>query len=82
MRINASSSWVFMQGNLKRIMVAIRGYYSGQLGIVLSKEKEPSVGLLARLGDKKELEKMLRLVLGCAVTGTARSAHINRILSM
>jgi hypothetical protein len=66
MRPHASTSWVFMQGNLKRIMVAIHGYYSRHLGLVLSKEREPVLGLIARVGDQVQLEKMMQLVLGCA----------------
>ena len=82
MRPGASTSWVFMKGNLKRIMIAIRGYYSGHLGLVLSKEREPVLGLIARVGDQVEVEKMMQLVLGCAVTGRERGRHISRILSL
>ena len=82
MRLRASTSWVFMQGNLKRIMVAIRGQYSRHLGLVLSKEREPVLGLIARVGDQVQLEKMMRLVLGCAVTGHERGRHIRKILSL
>jgi hypothetical protein len=82
MRPRASTSWVFMQGNLKRIMVAIRGYYSWHLGLVLSKEREPVLGLIARVGDQVQMEKMKQLVLGCAVTGQERGRHIRNILSL
>ena len=82
MRPRASTSWVFMQGNLKRIMVAIRGYYSRHLGLVLSKEREPVLGLMARVGDQVQLEKMMRLVLGCAVSGQERGRHIRKMLSL
>ena len=82
MRPRASMSWVFMKGNLKRLMVAIRGYYSRHLGLLISKDREPVLGLIARVGDQVELEKMMKLVLGCAVTGRERGTHIKRILSL
>ena len=82
MRPHASTSWVFMKGNLNRIMVAIRGYYLRHLGLVLSKEREPVLGLIARVGEQVELNKMLLLILGCAVTCPERGRHIRRILGL
>ena len=63
-------------------MIALRGYYSRYLGLVITKEREPVLGLIARVGDKVELEKMLLLVLGCAVTCQARGRHIKKILGL
>ena len=80
--METSTSWVFMQGNLKRIMVAIRGYYSRHLGLVLSKEREPVLGLIARVGDQVQLEKMMWLVLGCAVSAQERGRHIRKMFSL
>merc|ERR1719431_1021529 len=63
-------------------MIALRGYYSRYLGLVITKEREPVLGLIARVGDKVELEKMLLLVLGCAVTCQGRGRHIKKILGL
>ena len=63
-------------------MIALRGYYSRYLGLVITKEREPVLGLIARVGDKVELEKMLLLVLGCAVTCQGRGRHVKKILEL
>ena len=71
-----------MVGNLRRIMISIRRYYSEHLGLIIDKEKEPCLGLIARVGDQVQLERMMKLVLGCAVNGPERGKNIARILEM
>jgi len=82
MRRGANISWVFMVGNLKRIMISIRSYYHQHIGLVIDKEKEPCLGLIARIGDKSQLDKLMKLVLACALNGPEKKKNIERILEM
>jgi len=82
MRRGASVSWVFMTGNLRRIMISLRSYYYQHIGLVIDKEKEPCLELIARVGDKSQLEKLMKLILACALNGPEKKKNIQRILEM
>ena len=50
-RPNARVSWVFMKGNLERLLKCLRGYYTLHLGLVLDPQRMPDLVRLARQGE-------------------------------
>ena len=43
MRPGADTSWMWVKGNLKRIMISIRSFYKKQLGKSLDKDQQPDL---------------------------------------
>jgi len=80
-RPNAHLSWMFMKGNLERLLKSVQGYYRLHLGLILERIRIPDLVKIARTGDPVEVDRMIVLVLGCAVTCPERGGHITRILS-
>ena len=76
-----------MKLDLERIVRSIQTYYKHHLGLVLDQDRVPHLGQLARNGRDGGVEhwdnvdKMIVLVLGCAVTCPHRKQHIDKILS-
>ena len=71
-----------MKGNLSRVTQCLTGYYRHQLGILLPNNRKADLSQLARLGQEEEMEALIRLILGVAVTCRHRANHINIILSL
>ena len=81
LRSNSPSSWVFMKANLTRVVRSLCGYYKHQVGLVLDSVRLPDLGRLGRRGGREEVDSLIRLVLGVAVTCQLRGRHITLILS-
>ena len=71
-----------MKGNLSRVVKCLTGYYRHQLGLLLHPSRKADLGQLARLGQEEEVDSLVRLILGVAVTCSQRAAHIKLILSL
>ena len=76
------TSWVFMKGNLSRIVQCLTGYYRHHLGLLLPTRRMADLTQLARLGEVEEVDTLIRQILGVAVTCSHRATHINIILSL
>uniref|UniRef100_A0A8U7NZS8 Uncharacterized protein n=1 Tax=Corvus moneduloides TaxID=1196302 RepID=A0A8U7NZS8_CORMO len=63
-----------------------RGLLLGGRGLVLgqavAEQHVPDVALAAQHGDPEQLGKLVRLVLGCAVSCERREEHIQRIMTL
>lgn len=76
-----------MKLDLERIVRSVQAYYRHHLGLVLDPARVPDLGQLARHGrddggeDSDNVDRMIGLVLGCAVTCPNRKLHIDKILS-
>ena len=81
LRSNSAVSWVFMKGNLARVVASLCGYYRQEVGLMVHTSRLPDLNQLARLGEEEEVESLIRLVLGVAVTCPDRARHISIILS-
>ena len=81
LRSNSAVSWVFMKGNLARVVKSLCGYYRQEVGLMVDSSRLPDLNQLARLGQEQEVESLIRLVLGVAVTCPDRARHISIILS-
>jgi len=82
MRAGSEESWIFMKGNLRRILISINSYFRQQLGVCLLQSRIPDILRIARDVDRTELNKLVDLLLGCAITCKGRRDHIERILQM
>ena len=71
-----------MKGNLVRVVRCLTGYYRQQLGLLLHTRRMPDLTQLARLGEEEEVDTLIRLILGVAVTCSHRANHIKMILSL
>ena len=81
LRDNSHQSWVFMKNDLERLWRCLQSYYRQHLGLILTQDRVPDLGSIARTGDAENVDKMIVLVLGCAVTCPHRKTHIVSILS-
>ena len=70
-----------MKANLTRVVRSLCGYYKHQVGLVLDSARLPDLGRLGRRGGREEVDSLIRLVLGVAVTCQLRGRHITLILS-
>ena len=71
-----------MKGNLARVVRSLTGYYRHHLGLSLTSSRMADLTQLARLGVEEEVDTLIRLILGVAVTSSQRAEHINMILSL
>ncbi|XP_065674385.1 protein Hook homolog 3 isoform X2 [Hydra vulgaris] len=68
--------------NLKKVLKGMIDYYNEVLFQDLSNFKMPDVSLIAEKSDKKELGKMLQLVLGCAINCEEKEQYIQVIMAL
>lgn len=68
--------------NLKKVVDSIVLYYSEELELSLDANLRPEVMKIAEMNDVKELEKLLKLVLGLAVRCNDRQNYITQIMEM
>ena len=70
-----------MKGNLGRVVKSVSGYYRQEVGLIINSSRVPDLNQLARLGHSQQVESLIRLILGVAVTCQDRARHISVILS-
>lgn len=68
--------------NLKKIVDSVVQYYSEELDLSLDAYLKPEVMKIAEHNDIKEMEKMLKLILGLAVNCSEKQTYITQIMEM
>ncbi|XP_058677449.1 protein Hook homolog 2 [Ammospiza caudacuta] len=68
--------------NLRQVLQSVLEYWQDVLGQAVGEQHVPDVGAAARHGDPEQLGKLVRLVLGCAVSCERREEHIQRIMTL
>ncbi|XP_077643877.1 protein Hook homolog 2 [Lonchura striata] len=68
--------------NLRQVLQSVLEYWQDVLGQAVAEQHVPDVALAARHGDPEQLGKLVRLVLGCAVSCPRREEHIQRIMTL
>ncbi|XP_054374130.1 protein Hook homolog 2 [Molothrus ater] len=68
--------------NLRQVLQSVLEYWQDVLGQAVGEQHVPDVGAAARHGDPEQLRKLVRLVLGCAVSCERREEHIQRIMTL
>ncbi|XP_071275048.1 protein Hook homolog 2-like isoform X4 [Agelaius tricolor] len=68
--------------NLRQVLQSVLEYWQDVLGQAVGEQHVPDVGAAARHGDPEQLRRLVRLVLGCAVSCQRREEHIQRIMTL
>ncbi|EDV31153.1 uncharacterized protein Dana_GF15219 [Drosophila ananassae] len=76
------SNWRLRMSNLKKVAQSVYDYYSEVLNYSLGDFAKPDVQRIAEKCDLGELERLLQLVLGCAVNCTNKQSYITEIMSL
>ncbi|XP_014118340.1 PREDICTED: protein Hook homolog 2-like [Pseudopodoces humilis] len=68
--------------NLRKVLQSVLEYWQDVLGQAVEERHVPDVAPAAQYGDPEQLGKLVRLVLGCAVSCQQREEHIQRIMTL
>ncbi|CRL02394.1 CLUMA_CG015308, isoform A [Clunio marinus] len=80
--IGSDDNWRLKASNLKKIVDSIVLYYNDVLDLSLEAHLKPEVIKIAEGNDAKELEKLLKLILGLAVNCNDKQTYITQIMEM
>ncbi|XP_052655858.1 protein Hook homolog 2 isoform X3 [Harpia harpyja] len=81
-RDDAEDNWRLKVSNLRKVLQSLLEYWQDVLGQVVAEQHVPDVALAAQHADPEQLGKLVRLVLGCAVSCERREEHIQRIMTL
>ncbi|XP_064553779.1 protein hook [Drosophila montana] len=77
------SNWRLRMSNLKKVVEGVYEYYSDVLNYTLQHDfVKPDVQAIAEKCDLSELERLLQLVLGCAVNCAKKQSYICEIMCL
>ncbi|XP_064355265.1 protein Hook homolog 2 isoform X3 [Dromaius novaehollandiae] len=68
--------------NLRKVLQSLLEYWQDVLGQPVAERHVPDVALAAERADPQQLGKLVRLVLGCAVSCESKEEHIQRIMTL
>lgn len=77
-----SSNWRLKLSNLKKVVEGLYDYYGDILNYSLSEFRRPDTMRIAEKCDELELERLLQLVLGCAVNCAKKQDYIHQIMCL
>lgn len=78
----SGSNWRLKLSNLKKVIEALYDYYGDVLNYSLSDFRRPDAMRIAEKFDETELERLLQLVLGCAVNCAKKEDYIHQIMCL
>ncbi|KAM6307863.1 protein Hook homolog 2, partial [Podargus strigoides] len=81
-RDDAGENWRLKASNLRKVLQSVLEYWQDVLGQAVAEQHVPDVVLAAQCADPEQLGKLVRLVLGCAVSCERREEHIQRIMTL
>ncbi|XP_064293369.1 protein Hook homolog 2 isoform X2 [Phalacrocorax carbo] len=81
-RDDTEDNWRLKVSNLRKVLQSILEYWQDVLGQTVAEQHVPDVVLAAQQADPEQLGKLVRLVLGCAVSCERREEHIQRIMTL
>ncbi|CAN0025125.1 unnamed protein product [Bubo scandiacus] len=81
-RDDAEDNWRLKVSNLRKVLQSVLEYWQDVLGQAVEEQHVPDVALAAQRADPEQLGKLVRLVLGCAVSCERREEHIQRIMTL
>ncbi|XP_023170190.2 protein hook [Drosophila hydei] len=77
------SNWRLRMSNLKKVVEGVYEYYTDVLNYTLQQDfVKPDVQAIAEKCDLTELERLLQLVLGCAVNCAKKQSYICEIMCL
>ncbi|CAD6997163.1 protein hook [Ceratitis capitata] len=81
-KINAGINWRLKMSNLRKVIEGVYDYYSDVLSYSLTDFPRPEPQRIAEKCDAGELERLLQLVLGCAVNCPTGQDYIRQIMCL
>ncbi|XP_065355592.1 protein hook [Calliphora vicina] len=81
-KTDVGSNWRLKMSNLKKVVEGLYDYYSDVLNYSLSEFPRPDAMRIAEKCDPVEMERLLQLVLGCAVNCSSKQEYIRKIMCL
>lgn len=81
-RSDVGSNWRLKSSNLKKVIEGVYDYYTDVLSYTLSNYARPDAIRIAEKCDMIELERLLQLILGCAVNCAEKQSYIKQIMCL
>ncbi|XP_073824724.1 hook microtubule tethering protein [Musca autumnalis] len=79
-RVDVGINWRLKMSNLKKVIEALYDYYADVLNYSLVEFTRPDAMRIAEKCDSIELERLLQLILGCAVNCSKKHDYIREIM--
>ncbi|KAM7354675.1 hook microtubule tethering protein [Cochliomyia hominivorax] len=81
-KTDVGANWRLKMSNLKKVIEGLYDYYSDVLNYSLSEFPRPDAMRIAEKCDPVEMERLLQLVLGCAVNCSTKQDYIRKIMCL
>lgn len=81
-KTDVGANWRLKMSNLKKVIEGLYDYYSDVLNYSLSDFPRPDAMRIAEKCDPVEMERLLQLVLGCAVNCSSKQDYIRKIMCL
>uniref|UniRef100_A0A0A1X6Y1 Protein hook n=1 Tax=Zeugodacus cucurbitae TaxID=28588 RepID=A0A0A1X6Y1_ZEUCU len=81
-KINSGINWRLKMSNLKKVVEGVYDFYSDVLSYSLAEFPRPDAQRIAEKCDAGELERLLQLILGCAVNCATGQDYIRQIMCL
>lgn len=81
-KTDVNSNWRLKMSNLKKVIEGLYDYYSDVLNYSLTEFPRPDAMKIAEKCDLIEMERLLQLVLGCAVNCSSKQDYIRQIMCL
>lgn len=81
-RSDCGSNWRLKMSNMKKVIEGVYDYYTDILNYTLSEYPRPDAQKIAEKADMIELERLLQLILGCAVNCVDKQDYITQIMEL
>ncbi|XP_023309630.2 protein hook [Lucilia cuprina] len=81
-KTDVGSNWRLKMSNLKKVVEGLYDYYSDVLNYSLTEFPRPDAMRIAEKCDPSEMERLLQLVLGCAVNCSSKQDYIRKIMCL
>lgn len=79
---DVNTNWRLKMSNLKKVIEGVYDYYADVLNYSLSDFPRPDAMRIAEKRDMNELERLLELILGCAVNCSDKQNYIKEIMCL
>ncbi|KAL9923753.1 protein hook isoform X1 [Glossina fuscipes] len=81
-KTDTGTNWRLKMSNIKKVIEGLYDYYGDVLNYSLAEYRRPDAMRIAEMCDIKELERLLQLVLGCAVNCSLKQDYIRQIMCL